>query len=217
MATPSPVMSIRGVSGCCCDDGFQANESGHCQPCEVSIPWRCTAAMLAASGVSIAGAPAILAMAGFTSAGIAGGSLAALWQSHMAAVSGGSLFAWLQSISMAGLGVTGSLSLGGTTGAAAMAFCKAVDHLCEGCIDHSTMKCSAAGSVKSSLIPVYRFLEDQGLGSAAKDIIKSSGAQSLEDLLELDTEAVAQIIREAGLPAVLASKLRKALKVLRGE
>ena len=79
---------------------------------------------------SVASAPVLLAAAGFTSAGIAGGSLAALWQSHMAAVSGGSLFASLQGISMASLGLTGSLSLGGTAGAAAMGFCKAVDHLC---------------------------------------------------------------------------------------
>ena len=87
----------------------------------------------------------------------------------------------------------------------------------DGCIDHSAMECSSSGSVESSLIPLHRFLEDRGLGSAAKDIVKSSGAQSLEDLIELDTEGVAQIIREAGLTAVLASKLRKALKVLRGE
>ncbi|CAE7798107.1 DNAH7, partial [Symbiodinium necroappetens] len=203
-----------GLCGCCCDAGYQANQSGHCQACEVSIPWKCAAAMIAGAGVSVASAPVLLAAAGFTSAGIAGGSLAALWQSHMAAVSGGSLFAWLQSISMAGLGTTGSLGLGGAAGAAAMGFCKAADRFCDGCIDHSAMECSPSGSVESSLIPLYRFLEDQGLGSAAKDIVKSSGAQSLEDLIELDTEAVSQITREAGLTAVLASKLRKALKVL---
>mmetsp|Transcript_1125 Transcript_1125/g.2148 ORF Transcript_1125/g.2148 Transcript_1125/m.2148 type:complete len:264 (-) Transcript_1125:64-855(-) len=204
-----------GLDGCCCEDGYGANQSGHCLPCEVSIPWKCAAAMVVASGTSLALAPAMLVMAGFTSAGITGGSLAALWQSHMAAISGGSVFAWLQSVSMTGLGVTGSLSVGGATGAAAMGFCKAVDRLCNGCIDYSTLQFSSSGKADHNLIPLYRFLEEHGLGSATRDIVKSSGAQSFEDLMELDAEAVAQIVREAHLPAILASKLRKALAALR--
>ena len=206
-----------GLDGCCCEDGHQANQSGHCVECDqVFIPWKCAAAMVVASGASVAAAPAMLAAAGFTSAGIAGGSLAALWQSKMAAISGGSLFASLQSMSMAGLGLSGGLSLGGTTGAAAMAFCKAVDNLCKGCIEHPEHPTfQFSGSVDQSLIPLHRFLEDQGLGSAAEAIVKSSGARSLEDLLELDSDAVAQITQEAGLKAVLASKLRRALKELR--
>ena len=172
--------------------------------------------MLVASGASVAAAPSILAAAGFTSAGVAAGSLAAVWQSKMAAISGGSLFASLQSMSMAGLGLTGSLSLGGTTGAAAMAFCKGVDKLCNGCIDYNTLHFSSPTHVEASLVLAYRILEDNGLGSVAEAIIKSSGAESLQDLKELDPDAVKQIVQDAGLKAVLASKFRKALKDLRG-
>lgn len=64
----------------------------------VTIPYKCVAAMVVASGASVLGAPVILSAAGFTSAGIAGGSLAALWQSTMATISSGSLFALLQKI-----------------------------------------------------------------------------------------------------------------------
>lgn len=103
-----------GVQGCCCHDGFEVNATGHCEECAFSIPWRCATAMVVASGVSVASVPALLAVAGFTSAGITGGSLAALWQAKMAGIAGGGLFSTLQSVSMAGLGWSGTFSLGGT-------------------------------------------------------------------------------------------------------
>ncbi|CAK9048788.1 unnamed protein product [Durusdinium trenchii] len=105
------------VEGCCCENGYQWNATGYCEECSFSINWGCTAAMVVASGAGIAAAPALLALAGFTSAGISAGSLAALWQANMAGIASGSLFSTLQSISMAGLGWGGTVSVGGTVGA----------------------------------------------------------------------------------------------------
>mmetsp|Transcript_55781 Transcript_55781/g.172915 ORF Transcript_55781/g.172915 Transcript_55781/m.172915 type:complete len:189 (-) Transcript_55781:83-649(-) len=131
-----------GKWGCCCSEGFQSNEDDDCLACpatsiNVTIPKRCIAAMLVASGASVVGAPYLLAMAGFTSAGIAGGSLAALWQSTMvggAGLAGGGVFATLQSMAMGGLGMSTGLTLAGSTGTAALAFCKKVNEMCAGCI-----------------------------------------------------------------------------------
>merc|ERR1712224_582523 len=78
-----------GKAGCCCNAGYTANDNDDCLMCcssqsssnSFTIPGKCLAAMAVGSVGSVAAAPALLAMAGFTGAGIAGGSLAALWQS----------------------------------------------------------------------------------------------------------------------------------------
>ena len=101
------------VYGCCCKDGFEANATGYCEECSFSISWRCAIAMVVASGASVASVPALLAVAGFTSAGVTGGSLAALWQANMAGIASGGLFSTLQSVAMAGLGWGGTVSVGG--------------------------------------------------------------------------------------------------------
>jgi len=130
-----------GKSGCCCNEGFSANDHDDCVRCcgvdsltSFTVPKKCLVAMAVGAVGSVFAAPAMLAMAGFTSAGITGGSLAALWQSSMAGVSGGSLFATLQSMAMGGLGTAGTMSLSGSAATGALAFCKGVDSLCNGCI-----------------------------------------------------------------------------------
>ena len=187
-----------GVRGCCCKAGYEANATGHCEECGYAVSWRCMSAMVVASGASVAAVPAILAMAGFTSAGISAGSLAAMWQASMGGVASGGLFSTLQSISMAGLGWGGTFSIGGAAGSAAMGFCKAVDAMMAG-----------------EFSEVERFLDNRGLTDVRKAIVKASGATSLEDLKQLDTEGVHQIVIDAGLNAVQASKLRRALKLLK--
>ena len=54
---------------------------------------------------------------GFGGAGIASGSIAALWQSAIGNVASGSLFSCLQSVGMAGIPLIGKLGLGITSGA----------------------------------------------------------------------------------------------------
>ena len=139
----------------------------------------------------------MLAMAGFTSAGVSAGSLAAMWQASMGGVASGGLFSTLQSISMAGLGWGGTFSIGGAAGSAAMGFCKAVDAM-----------------THREFSEVEQFLDNHGLADVRTAIVKASGATSLEDLRQLDSEGVRQIVADAGLNAVQASKFRRALKLL---
>ena len=58
-----------------------------------------------------------LAALGFTAVGVAGGSVAATWQSLIGNVIKGSLFAILQSIAMGGTGAAATVTIGGMIGA----------------------------------------------------------------------------------------------------
>lgn len=51
---------------------------------------------------AVVSAPALISLAGFGSAGVAAGSLAAAWQSYIGSVAAGSLFSLLQSAGAAG-------------------------------------------------------------------------------------------------------------------
>ena len=77
-------------------------------------------AAIGAGAVAVPGsAPALLAALGFTSTGIAAGSLAAVWQAKWGI---GALFAAMQSAGMAGFSVASYILLGfagGTAGGAA--------------------------------------------------------------------------------------------------
>lgn len=126
-----------GREGCCCNEGFRANEDDSCVLCcgvaedvvTFTVPPKCLAAMAVGAVGSIVAAPIILGIAGFGSAGVAGGSLAALWQSTMAGVASGSFFSTLQAIAMGGLSTSGAVSLGGAAASGALAFCKGFDDL----------------------------------------------------------------------------------------
>ncbi len=72
------------------------------------------AGIAGALGASIVGASAGLTAAGFSTAGIAGGSMAAAWQSSIGAVAAGSTFATLQSLGASGV----IASVGNTAGLA---------------------------------------------------------------------------------------------------
>ncbi|MBH2006684.1 MAG: interferon alpha-inducible IFI6/IFI27 family protein [Myxococcaceae bacterium] len=86
------------------------------------------AAGIATGAFTVVALPAALSFVGFTAAGIAGGSLAAVWQATMGGVvSSGGIFALLQSISAAGLSLSGTAVVTGSTGVAVAAFCELVD------------------------------------------------------------------------------------------
>ena len=86
------------------------------------------AAGIAAGAFTVVALPAALSFIGFTATGVAGSSLAAAWQATMGGVvSGGGVFALLQSISAAGLGLSGTAVVSGSTGVAVAAFCELVD------------------------------------------------------------------------------------------
>lgn len=70
--------------------------------------------------LSLAAAPVALATAGFGSVGIAGGSIAAWWQST--GIMAGA-FAGLQSAGMAGLALTTKAAIASTAGATAVKLC----------------------------------------------------------------------------------------------
>eukprot|EP00931_Biecheleriopsis_adriatica_P073392 TRINITY_DN47689_c0_g1_i1.p1 TRINITY_DN47689_c0_g1~~TRINITY_DN47689_c0_g1_i1.p1 ORF type:complete len:267 (-),score=36.16 TRINITY_DN47689_c0_g1_i1:281-1081(-) len=97
----------------------------------IIVPYRCLAAATIGSGVAMAAAPALLSSAGFSKIGVTAGSLAAKWQAMYgsAGVASGSLFASLQATAMGGLGVSGGVLVSGTSSAAIVAFCKAVDDM----------------------------------------------------------------------------------------
>lgn len=71
-------------------------------------------------GVAVGAACAIPIGIGFTGAGIAGGSLAALWQASIGNVAAGSAFATLQSLGATGVFATGA-TVGGATAAGSLA------------------------------------------------------------------------------------------------
>ena len=72
---------------------------------------------LAAGGVAVVAAPAVLGAAGFTAGGVAAGSVAASIQSviYGGSVASGSAFAALQSAGMVGIGAAGNAAIGGIT------------------------------------------------------------------------------------------------------
>lgn len=71
----------------------------------VEVEWfnKKIVACYTAIAAAIAASPYLLGTAGFTTVGIAAGSLAATWMSYIGIVSKGSLFASLQSLGMAGI------------------------------------------------------------------------------------------------------------------
>lgn len=72
--------------------------------------------MVGASALAVVAAPLAIAAAGFGSAGVVAGSLAASWQATMGGyVAASSLFATLQSVGVVGLSTaaTASIGLGG--------------------------------------------------------------------------------------------------------
>lgn len=128
-----------GRNGCCCAIGFETNDKDDCLSCNSSeatfvVPTKCLAAMGIGAGASVVAAPIVLATAGFSAAGVTAGSLAATWQSTMGAIGARGVFASLQSAAMGGLGMSASATLAGAAGTSALAFCKAVDKMCNGCI-----------------------------------------------------------------------------------
>lgn len=95
------------------------------------IPPRCAKAILFAAGGSVIGMVGLsfiaLPLVGFGAAGPVAGSLAAWVQSMIgASVPSGSLFALLQSIGMAGIGVSTGVVVTGTTAGLALAICQAL-------------------------------------------------------------------------------------------
>lgn len=100
-----------------------------------AIPNRCIAAAVIGAGVSVVSVPFTLAMAGFGGTGVSAGSLAAAWQASMGNVAGGSIFAVLQSWTMGGMSIAGTATMGGTVAAALLPFCRAVNDLCNGCMN----------------------------------------------------------------------------------
>ena len=102
----------------------------------VEISGICAAVLLTSSTVTSAGAalivtPAMLAAAGFGTAGVTGGSFAAWWQSTMPLIAKGILFSHLQSAATGGVGTFTAMG-GGFAGGAAGAqylksFCPYVD------------------------------------------------------------------------------------------
>jgi len=83
--------------------------------------WTNVACAVGAGAVAVVDAPAALTAVGFTSAGVAAGSLAAATQSAVYGgyVASGSVFALAQSSGAAGIGVKGAVAIatavGGTT------------------------------------------------------------------------------------------------------
>eukprot|EP00286_Rhodomonas_abbreviata_P004806 CAMPEP_0181316792 /NCGR_PEP_ID=MMETSP1101-20121128/16085_1 /TAXON_ID=46948 /ORGANISM="Rhodomonas abbreviata, Strain Caron Lab Isolate" /LENGTH=252 /DNA_ID=CAMNT_0023424065 /DNA_START=111 /DNA_END=869 /DNA_ORIENTATION=+ len=107
----------------------------------VHISPKCASVVIvtsAALGAAIAAAllPIVLAIAGFSEAGVAAESFAAAWQSTMPLVAKGSLFAVLQSAAMAGVGegaIVSAAALGGAVGAGLIStICKGVDSVTPG-------------------------------------------------------------------------------------
>jgi len=68
---------------------------------------------MAGAGVAIVVAPVALTGMGFTGAGVAAGSVAAVMQSSMGSVAAGSTFAVLQSAGVAGTAMVTKVGLGG--------------------------------------------------------------------------------------------------------
>lgn len=99
-----------------CNEGYRSNgcqiirkdiygKWNHNIPSCVEAEWfneKIVACYTAIAGAVVA-SPYLLGFLGFSSAGIVAGSLAAKWMSYIGIVSKGSLFAWLQSLGMAGI------------------------------------------------------------------------------------------------------------------
>lgn len=108
---------------------LSAEKSAPAPQTEYILSRKCAIAMatagVSAGAFSVLALPYALSFVGFTAAGVAGGSLAAAWQATMGGVvAGGSLFAVLQAISVAGLSWSGTAVISGASGAAVAAFCE---------------------------------------------------------------------------------------------
>ena len=84
-----------------------------------------------------------------------------------------------------------------------MGFCKAVESMFE--------------SEPKAATELENWLDAKGLAEVRQAIIDASGAQKVADLQSLDAEGINQVVREAKLKAVMASKFRKALKEINTE
>lgn len=94
----------------------------------------CAIYALGAAGTTAVGAvvmlPASLGLFGFGAAGPVAGTVAAAWQSSLGgAVLGGSLFATLQGIAMAGIGGTATLGAGVAGAVGVVQFCNKLEDL----------------------------------------------------------------------------------------
>ncbi|XP_068730852.1 interferon alpha-inducible protein 27-like protein 2A [Montipora capricornis] len=89
------------------------------------LVWRDVALGVAAGAAAVAAAPVVLSAVGFTSGGIALGSIAASVQSTFYGGAASRVFAALQSAGMAGIGSTTSAAIGGVTGTATVLVRKA--------------------------------------------------------------------------------------------
>eukprot|EP00445_Apocalathium_hangoei_P074707 CAMPEP_0204166236 /NCGR_PEP_ID=MMETSP0361-20130328/38820_1 /ASSEMBLY_ACC=CAM_ASM_000343 /TAXON_ID=268821 /ORGANISM="Scrippsiella Hangoei, Strain SHTV-5" /LENGTH=275 /DNA_ID=CAMNT_0051123361 /DNA_START=83 /DNA_END=910 /DNA_ORIENTATION=- len=88
---------------------------------------RCLAAFAVGAGAIFAAIPAALSLAGFAAVGVASASWAAVWQAYIGNVAAGSLFAWLQSVAMGGLGAGGSMAVGTAGGATGFGICASLN------------------------------------------------------------------------------------------
>lgn len=73
-----------------------------------------------AATAAVAATPLVLSATGFTTVGIAAGSLAASIQSVVYGGAAGGMFAAVQSAGVAGIGYTATAVIGGTAGSAAV-------------------------------------------------------------------------------------------------
>jgi Interferon-induced 6-16 family len=147
--------------------GIRANEQ---KEDEVEVSRECAGVLLvggslAGGGTAFLATGSLLALLGFTSTGVAGGSFAAWWQSSMPMISSGSVFATLQSIAMAGAG-SGTVALGGMAGALPAA--KFMKQVCAK-VDTVEPDSAAAAAVALAVATVEKVDSTKAWASKAKD------------------------------------------------
>jgi hypothetical protein len=90
--------------------------------------WWHVGGALAGGALTVIAAPIVLPVAGFTAAGVAAGSAAAVTQGYIGSIAAGSAFAALQSAGAAGIGIAGNAALAAAgAGIGAVVADKAVD------------------------------------------------------------------------------------------
>ena len=141
------------------------------------------AAVLLVGGAAAGGATAyalvapLLALLGFTAAGVAGGSFASWWQSNLSMILAGSMFATLQSIAMAGAG-PGVIALGSSLGAATQAafvedICARVDAVDPDSATGLTIATTLATVQKAESVKSWASSAKEWVGGMLVDIGKS--------------------------------------------